>query len=368
MASGLESPSAVLSSTRKSRLVTKLTEREEADRKERERDSRKALLKEKRNTSQLLIQVRHAASEAQSKVKRGNVEIKKVQDEMDKLEKWRQNQEERLQQLMQQLVEEQQQVDEEFRAKFTEADDIKAILSQEQEDLNFDQLRKDDEAKTTEERLLRIEQMIQQLDDGIGNTSKGGWRDDERGLLDDSSSMMGSRMSIGTPMEFLPSASSSVGFGTLDSKFSGLGEEAKTAPRSEERPVPAPITASRIARAADQVASISKAVDPNGVIANAMTRQPSLPPPQRADSDSKAVPGPTRTVARQVAAGPGAVVPAAMVARGNGNVRAPSAPKVIAAGGYPAPVRQLPQTFGQGPGRNANGAPAGASSLFSWDL
>lgn len=191
-----ESSVGSVSSTRKSRLVTKLTERDEADRKEREREQRKVLLKEKRNTSQLLVQVRHAAEQSKSKVKRGEVEVGKIQTELGRLERWRQGQEDRIQQLMKQLIEEQDAIEQEFQAKFSEADELLSTLTEEQSHLEEEQSVKEDEVSRVEEHLQRVDATLGQLDDGLGATWHGAWKpapeDGLDRLLDDSGANLSS--------------------------------------------------------------------------------------------------------------------------------------------------------------------------------
>jgi len=165
-----------VSSTRKIRLVTMLTERDEADRKEREREQRKVLLKEKRNTSQLLVQVRHTAEQSKSKVKRGEVEVAKIQTELGRLERWRQGQEDRIQQLMKQLIEEQEMIEQEFQEKFSEADELLSTLTVEQSHLDAEVSLKEDEVIRVEEHLQRVDTTLGQLDDGLGATWHGAWK------------------------------------------------------------------------------------------------------------------------------------------------------------------------------------------------
>jgi len=356
-------------------LVTKLTVREEADRKEREREQRKALLKEKRNTSQLLVQARHAANEAQSKVKRGAHEITKVQDELDKLTRWRQGQEDRLQLLMQQLVEEQRQVEEEFLRKHSEADDIKTTLSREQDHLESEFRSKEDEVSRVEAHLQYVDTTLQQLDDGLGVTWHGSWKED-KGLDDSNSSIGGSRMGSILGPEMLGITNSAdldypqkAGWQTALWRASlgsdATGEEAKVALRSEGNPIPAPITATRSGRAPDNAPSVP---GEQSNVAPQKQREQSPQAPQRAG------------VQRQTAGAAGSSAPAgtrpASAARGAGTGNS-----------YPGPQRQPPQADGgriqptpvmQVPGvearmRNANiaqptAAPGAANGLMSWDM
>lgn len=258
LADGQVSPSASLRSTRKSRLATELREREEADQKEREREQRKALMKEKRQTSQLLVQVRHAANECLGKVKRGNQDITKVQDELDKLQKWRQGQEDRLHQLMRELVEEKRQMEEEFEQKHAEADVIRRTLELEQSHLENQLRAQQDEVGRVEVHMQRVLATLQHLDDGNGVTSLGGWRSQSRGLLEDSSSTMaGSRSgslslldtSAGSGLKRLALQDQSASLGWDYPPRSG--NEVK-ASRGEERPIPLPISANRNSRTAEQ--------------------------------------------------------------------------------------------------------------------
>lgn len=168
-------------SRRKTQLDKKLAERQEAENKERDRERRKALLKEKRLANQLLVQVRHAENEHSSKVKRGAREIEKVQDELERLEKWRQGQEERLKHLMQQLIEEQRQIEEEFREKHSEADEIKTTLDVEQEKLDMEYDEKQEEVRSAEADVERIERELRKMDEDMGTVHHGSFsrsRDD----------------------------------------------------------------------------------------------------------------------------------------------------------------------------------------------
>jgi len=232
-------------STRKSRLVSKLTERDEAERKDREREQRKALLKEKRHTTAALVQARHGASEQSSKVKRGADEILKVGMEIERLEKWRLGQIDRLQMLMKQLVEEQEQVEAEFVLKHSEAAAFVGTLELEQTHLESDVRMKDEEVSTVERHLQNIVDDLKRLDDGAGVTWNGGWKSllgypdsmMSRGITDDAVSV------------------SSFGGEHSTAALQKKGENAKAG--SPARSVPLPIAAGRSTKSTDAAAQSS---------------------------------------------------------------------------------------------------------------
>jgi hypothetical protein len=152
-------------SRRKLQLEQKINERKDAEQRERDRERKKVLQKEKRNIEQYLVQVRHTANDQQSKVKRGQQEIEKVDVELERLKRWREKEDERLKNLMQQLIEEQKELEEEFRCKFEEADEVRSTLIQEHEHLSQDLLAKCEEVKRVESSMEEIDDALKRLDD-----------------------------------------------------------------------------------------------------------------------------------------------------------------------------------------------------------
>merc|ERR1719148_316997 len=88
---------------------------------------------------------------------------------------------------MQQLIEEQGQMEEEFMEKHSEADDIKSTLELEQNHLESDARIKDQEVREVEGHLENVEEDLKRLDDGAGVTWHGGWKSL---ALEDSGSFM----------------------------------------------------------------------------------------------------------------------------------------------------------------------------------
>lgn len=175
--------------------MAKLMEREEAEGKERVRDQRKALLKQKRNTNAELVQARHAANEQLSKVNRGEAEISKVQTEIDRLDKWRQGQLDRFRKLFQNLVDEQVEMEAEFSDKYSEAADIRSTLVREQGYVEEDMQMKKGEVNRVEAEAEKVDESLKRLDDENGLT----WHGSLRALTCDSSIASPRLSADGTP-------------------------------------------------------------------------------------------------------------------------------------------------------------------------
>jgi len=349
-----------------------------------------------------------------------------VNSEGERLEKWKQGQLDRLQMLMRQLVEEQEQMEEEFAEKLSEADDIKSCLELEQGHLESDLRIKDQEVRSVEGHLQNVEEDLKRLDDGAGTTWHGSWKTKDL-LLDE-----GSVMSKGGFTDDGLSVSSYGGNKLEDHSASSAsnqrgGENTKAALRSEARPVPLPITASRSSKSLDpqappvqslfedQAANKARGGEPNGVAEKQRQATPQRHPSPQPATASNVSPtvqkagivsnaAPARNLVRDVSPlHSGQQHQQASQAVYRVPSAGPTAARMAPAGvsGYPAVARQAPPTdvrlqpqpypqvpmpdgLGapmmsrdrQMPMRNANvagyapnsSAPAAQSSLFNWDM